>query len=638
MAKVQKPKTWDFEGWATRYGVRCGDGEIIAHGAFKDMDGVEVPLVDDHARGYTNYLDAVLGRAYLEHRDEGVYSYISFNPKHQKALLRRDQVEHGDIQKLSIKANDLTRKAGAIVRGIIRDLSIVSAGANPGAYILQSEIHHSDGYVEEIEDECLISCDDDVSPAIEHSADEINTEELNVGEVYDSMTPEQKTVAMFIAATLMESAADSSIQHGDEDEDDDIDLTEDEIADIDAALAAAEEGYDSESNEDDESEEDDDTDDEDDQPDGDSEQIQHSYDGGKKHMAGTVQARNFRNPAVEHSASSDDEYLGAQVDVQDFIRTLEHGATLQQACIEHGVNDFSELHDLAIPVNPEPLIVNAPQGWVKTLLSGVKKVPFTKIKSLYTDFSDFENEDLRAKGYPELGAQKLDQAIDFLTRTTEPGWMYKRQKIDRDTLYQITSFNFLAWLQSEMGMMLNQEAAVAILMGDGRAANSPSKIKETCIRPISKENDVWAIQHNLAADITADETLDVMLGLRSDYQGTGTPTMFTSPAQISTWLQAKDATGRRLYKSVSEIAELLQVSEIVGVPRMTNRLNETGKMLKTIMVNLQDYALSMPTGSAALKDTKFDIDFNKEIYLLEWLVGGALIVPKSAIVVTQSTT
>ena len=230
-----------------------------------------------------------------------------------------------------------------------------------------------------------------------------------------------------------------------------------------------------------------------------------------------------------------------------------------------------------------------------------------------------------------------DEQLEILNRVTEPGWMYKRQKLDRDVLYQITSFNFLAWMQAEMGMMLNQELARAILIGDGRLANDPYKIKTDRVRPIAYEADVWTVVQNVEASLTPDERLDVSIDMRADYQGSGTPTMFVAPSEISSWLKHKDGMGNRVYKNVSEIASLLQVSNIVAVPQLAAAKTADGtKSIKSIIVNLNDYALSMPTGDAALKDTRFDIDFNKEIYLLEWLVGGALIVPHSALIQTQT--
>ena len=352
-----------------------------------------------------------------------------------------------------------------------------------------------------------------------------------------------------------------------------------------------------------------------------------------------VKATGFRN-----TTENNNEYVG--VSVEEFMDTVRHGNNLSQACIEHGIDNITDLYDQPTLVNPEPLIVNTPQGWVKEVLGGVKKVPFTKIKSLWTDLSAFDDTITsgenptyghRAKGYSVLGAQKVDEQLEILNRVTEPGWMYKRQKLDRDVLYQITSFNFLAWMQAEMGMMLNQELARAILIGDGRLANDPYKIKTDRVRPIAYEADVWTVVQNVEASQTPDERLDVSIDMRADYQGSGTPTMFVAPSEISSWLKHKDGMGNRVYKNVSEIASLLQVSNIVAVPQLAAAKTADGtKSIKSIIVNLNDYALSMPTGDAALKDTRFDIDFNKEIYLLEWLVGGALIVPHSALIQTQT--
>lgn len=595
MAKSKRPSKWDFEGWATRYNVKCADGETIAHSAFEAMDGETVPLVDDHARGYDSYLDAVIGRAYLEHRDEGVYAYLTFNTKYEKAVRRKEQVEHGDIQKLSIKANMLKRVAGAITYGVIRDLSIVSAGANPGAFIQQAQLVHGDGFCEDIEDEAYICFNDDVTETVEHadpnSEDpESDTEGKTVSDIYNAMSEDQKAVVLFVAASM--AGVDDEDENEDEEDEEDSE-TVDHSADTDPS------------------------------------EIIHSENGGKKPM----KAKDFEHndQDIEYGTNKDDV---SYVAVADFIDTVRHGATFSKACIEHGVDNITDLYDDAKAVNPEPLIINTPQGWVKSVLGSVKKVPFTKIKSLWTDLSAFEGTH-RALGYPVLGERKQEEEITLLNRITEPGWIYKLQKLDRDVLYQITSFNFLQWLQAEMGMMLNQETARAMLIGDGRTSSDPNKIKEDRLRPIAYDTSVWTIQESLAASAKGDDVLDSLIELRADYMGSGDPSLFVAPNTVSGWLKAKDTTGRRIYKNVQEIAGLLRVKEIVEVPPMSVAVNSDGDAIQSIMVNMADYALSLPTGSSALRDSKFDLEYNKEAYLLEWLVGGALITPKSAIVLSQ---
>jgi len=629
MPKGKKPTKWDFEGFATRYGIRCGDGETIAHGAFKDMDGEIIPLVDDHARGYEKYLDAVLGKAYLQHRDEGVYAFITFNPNYDKAILRKDQVLHGDVGKLSIKANMLRREAGKIVAGVIRDLSIVSAGANPGAYIQLAQVEHGD-YTEEVQDEAYICFNDDVTSEIQHgdpAPEEEKSEDLDVAAVFATMNDDQIAVGTYLGAVAyaaMSEEEKAAIQADLNDEKPTVEHSDDPPAEDAPAETPAEETPAEKTPAETPAEE------TPEQPGTEPDEIKHSESGGKKKMA--VQARQFKNNEEEIKHGEGDNIIY----IADFMESVRGGATLQQACIQHGVTDITDLYDDPKAVNPEPLIINTPQGWVKSVLGSVKKVPFTKIKSLWTDLTDFEVEDQRAKGYPTLGAQKVDEQIAVLNRITEPGWMYKRQQLDRDVLYQISSFNFLQWLQGEMGMQLNQELARAILISDGRPSNSPYKIKEDRVRPIAFDDGVWTIQQNIAANATADDELDQLIQIRSDYMGSGDPSLFVSPAQIGKWLVAKDGMGQRLYKNVSEIASLVRCKEVIEVPQFRVAQNAAGKNIKSIMVNMADYALSLPTGDSALKDTKFDIDFNKETYLLEWLVGGALITPKSAIVLTQT--
>ena len=634
----KKPKKWDFEGWATRYNIPCSDGETIAHGAFKDMDGEVVSLIDDHARGYESFLDAVIGKAYLEHRSEGIYAYLNFNKDYDLAQKRKTQVIHGDIQRLSIRANMLKRAGGKIVGGIIRDISLVSSGANPGAYIQQVQLVHSDGFVENIEDEAYICYNDEILHGADEEKEKKDPEDITekiakVLEIYNNMTPEEKEVSLFIGAGLFSTTQDEDEEEEEIEQSDELDaLIEEhgeEIEDVfDGLVESLETGE--------ELDEDlkaifDELPKEDQQTlldlandEFDDEQIQHHYNGGEDFM----KANQFNKKKTKKDESS-------YVAVDDFVASLRRGATLEQACIEHGVEDVTKLYDDPKMVQPEPLIVNTPQGWVKSVLNGVKKVPFTKIKSLWTDLSAFEG-DHRALGYPVLGEKKKEEEITMLDRITEPGWIYKRQTLDRDVLYQITSFNFLQWLQSEMGMMLNQELARAILIGDGRLSNNVYKIKEDRVRPIAFDSSVWTIQNTIAKTATSDDVLDELIDLRSDYQGSGSPSLFVSSKQIGAWLKLKNSLGERIYKNAEEIASLVRCKEIVEVPQFSVATQSDGSEVKAVMVNLSDYALSMPTGSSALKDSHFDIDYNKESYLLEWLVGGALITPKSAIVINQT--
>lgn len=346
-----------------------------------------------------------------------------------------------------------------------------------------------------------------------------------------------------------------------------------------------------------------------------------------------VKAKNFKlnDEVIEQSGDSEATYVA----VSDFMETVRRTGTLKAACIEHGVTNVTDLYDQAVPVSPEPLIINSPQGWVKSVLGGVKKIPNTKIKSLWTDLSPFEG-DHRALGYPVLGEQKVSEQIEILNRITECTWIYKRQTLDRDVLFQISSFNFLQWMQQEMGLMLNQELARAILIGDGRLSNSAYKIKEDKVRPIAFDSDVWTIPVNVSATATADDLLDELIDARSDYQGTGTPNLYVSGSQVGSWLTAKNSLGERLYKNTTEIAQLLRCGSIVEVPQIGVAQNAAGNNVKALMVSMSDYGLSLPTGAAALKDTRFDLDVNKETYLLEWLCGGAMITPKAAVCLTQT--
>ena len=471
--KSKKPKKWDFEGWATRYNIPCSDGETIAHGAFKNMDGETVSLVDDHARGYESFLDAIIGKAFLEHRDEGVYAYLTFNKNYDTALRRREQVMHGDIQRLSIRANALKRAGGKIIGGIIRDLSIVSSGANPGAYIQQAQLVHNDGYVEDIEDEAYICFNDEIKHGDDQSTEDpaskkpaaanIDEEIEDVMETYKKMTPEQKKVAMFIGAGILSvtgsAEMESEVEHSDGEGEvmnpEEASARFDEMVEeygegINDVLEGLVETIQSDGQAEIPQEErefylglpDEDREvlvflasmiaEQEGEVEEEEENVEHSAErGGKKSM----KANQFNSRGGN---TSEESYVA----VDDFVASLRRGSTLEQACIEHGVEDVTKLYDDPKLVNPEPLIINTPQGWVKSVLGDVKKVPFTKIKSLWTDLSAFEG-DHRALGYPVLGERKKDEEITMLDRITEPGWIYKRQTLDRDVLYQISSFNFL---------------------------------------------------------------------------------------------------------------------------------------------------------------------------------------------------
>lgn len=561
-------KTYDFSGWATRNNLRCSDGRTIMKDAFKHNDGQTVPLVWNHQ--HNDPLN-VLGHALLENREEGVYAYCKFNEtesgKNAKLL-----VEHGDVSALSIYANQLKQQGSNVIHGAIREISLVLAGANPGAFI-DSVMSHG----EESDDEAIIYTGEDISlfhadEKKDKPVDEKSEDEETVADVFNTLTEKQKTVV---------------------------------YAMIGQALEEKEESEDNNNNDD--------------------------SKGGNKTMKHNVfDKEDAKKDVLSHS------------DLEAIFADAKRYGSLKDSVLAHGIEQIDYLFPDAKNVTNTPQFIQRDMGWVQKVMNSVHHTPFSRIKSILADITE---DDARAKGYIK-GNLKKDEVFTLLKRTTTPTTIYKKQKLDRDDVVDITDFDVVAWLKSEMRMMLDEEIARAILVGDGRLSSSDDKINEQNIRPIWKDDDLYTIKApvTVAANATADEKakafIRVAIKSRKNYKGSGEPTLYTTEDVLTDCLLMEDTTGRVIYDSVSKLATALRVKEIVTVPVMENLSrvdNGTTYGLMGIIVNLTDYNIGADKGGAVNMFDDFDIDYNAQKYLIETRCSGALIKPYSAIALELTT-
>ena len=570
---------YDFSGWATRNDLLCGDGRTIRKNAFKDNDGKEVPLVWNHQH---NDPDAVLGHAILENRDEGVYAYGVFNDT-ESGQMAKKLVQHGDVKSLSIWANQLKQIGGDVIHGNIRELSLVLAGANPGAFI-DFAMAHGDGE----EDTLIASYDENImlyhsdEPAKEEKKEEKDmaeekkdmseTKDKTIQEVIDSMTDEQKEVLYGLVGMAREESA---------------------------------------SKEDDEE------------------------DGGKE----------MKHNLFENETETKDNVLSHDA-MATIINDGKRYGSLKESFLAHaenyGIKDIDWLFPDAKNLNTPPEFIKRDTGWVQKVMSGTHHTPFSRIKSM---FADLREDEARARGYIK-GKMKKEEVFSLLKRTTTPTTIYKKQKLDRDDVVDITDFDVVAWLKGEMRMMLDEEIARAILVGDGRLPSSDDKINEQNIRPIWTDADLYTIKAavNITKDSTSAEIAKAFIveAIRSrvQYKGSGTPTLFTTEDVVTDCLLIEDTTGRRIYNSVTDLATALRVKEIVTVEVMEGLTRTVGSdthNLMGIIVNLADYNVGADKGGAVSMFDDFDIDYNQQKYLIETRCSGALIKPYSAIAIESKT-
>ena len=597
-------KDYDFCGWATKNDLKCSDGRVIRHNAFKVNDGQKVPLVWNHTHSDPS---RVLGHAILENRDNGVYAYGYFNNT-SAGRDAKESVVHGDVSSLSIWANNLQQAGNEVLHGVIREVSLVLAGANPGAFI-ESVVCHSepmeDGDEEailytgeslEIEHSELEHSDDkEVPPVKEEKEDsKVSDNEKTVKDVYATFNEDQKKVVdILIAAAIEEYAKDK----GDGDVKHNIFETDEEV-----------------------------------------------YEGN---VLSHSDMDNIINTAKRGGSLRDtfDEYCA--------VNDIEHGDGIEYAIGEstYGVNDMDMLFPDLKNVTATPTWISRRMEWVDSVLKNVHRTPFSRIKSL---FADITQDEARAKGYIK-GSQKATEVFSTLKRTTTPTTIYKLQKIDRDDMIDITDFDVVAWIKSEMRIMLDEEIARAILVGDGRQNTDPDYISPDYIRPIVSDADLFNVKVPIAlavpADVSKQSDIDafakafvnnVIFNYRK-YKGSGNPTAYMQEAVLSCLLLAEDGMGRKLYPTMETLKTALRVKDIVTVEVMEGTTitytaggaSATGEVLCTI-VNLSDYNVGADKGGSITLFDDFDINFNKNEYLIETRISGALIRPYSALTVVAT--
>ena len=592
-ARRSKHSDCDFKGWATKFGVLCADGRIIQHGAFDDIDGAKVPLVYNHNH---DDIDSVLGHAYMECRKDGVYAYGYFNDS-ENGQIAKDAVIHGDMDSLSIWANHLQQRGPYVQHGEIKELSLVLAGANPGAYIEDVALAHGDTIDNDDYEAYIYSGD---SLEIMHSDEEGEDEVANksIQDVVDTMTPEQQNA--FYAAVGSALAEDPN----------DLDLNDEEYED--------DEDYDDDEDVEDPNEyENDDDSEEYEEEDDDMGAIAHNLFEGNNADNGDV---------LSHS------------EMQEIIEDGKRYGSMKESFLAHGITNIEYLFPDAKNLNTPPEFIARDQGWVTEVMNGVHHTPFSRIKST---FADLREDEARARGYIK-GKLKKEEVFSLLKRTTTPQTIYKKQKIDRDDVVDITDFDVITWLKAEMRSMLNEEIARAVLVGDGGLASSDDHIKEDNIRPIWKDADLYTIKYPIAItkETTAAEKatafIEACVRARIDYKGSGNPKLFAPESIITECLLLKDKNGRIIYDNIEKLATACRVSKIVSVPVMEGltRVDSTYTLaLQGIIVNLQDYNIGADKGGAINMFDDFDIDYNAQKYLIETRISGALIKPLSAIAI-----
>lgn len=561
-------KKWDFSGYATKINIKCTDGRIIEHGAFKGSHGKTVPLVWHH---FHEEPANILGKGELEYREDGVYVYGMFNntPNGQNA---KQLVQHGDIDCLSIFANQLTQNGSNVKDGVIREVSLVLAGANPGAKIEQVSFSHADGSVDLADDEAIIytGISFNTSKSIQHDA-----ADPTVQEVFDTMNEQQQTIVYIMVAQALDDQAQSMKQS--EVEGDTPDMT-----------------------------------------------MKHNiFEGKDQKKEGVIltpdQFKTITGDAMKHGGSFRQSFLA-------------HAG-------EYGIDNIDVFFPEVQTVNTTPAMISRKAEWVSSFLGGSKKVPFSRIKSTYADITA---DAARAKGYVK-GALKVEEVIAAFQRTTIPTTVYKKQKLDRDDIIDITDFDIVAWLWAEMRVMLDEEVARAGLLGDGRAmTGDPDKINETNIRPIYKDDDVYVERIRLTSDKDAEDQIEAIIRSRKNYRGSGSLVMYTTADNLTDMLLIKDNTGRRLYNGKAELMSTLMVRDIVEVPVMedvsrddTVPVIDVTLALKAILVNPSDYTYGANKGGEMGRFDQFDIDYNQQKYLMETRMCAALTLPKSAIIIEQ---
>lgn len=585
-------RKYDFAGWATVNNMLCADGRTIRRDAFKDDNGREVPLVWNHQH---NDPDNVLGHALLENRPEGVWAYgfLNDNPKSQRA---KNMLKNGDINSMSIMANQLKQVGSNVVHGVIREVSLVLAGANPGA-LIEEVVAHSDedGITAEIYNSAVGLYDggelehaEEATMAEEKKTTESTSEkksssEETVADVVETMTEKQKNAMFYLIGEAIKSK---------------------------------------------DSAETDDT-------------AEHSDDDGETFEEG----KEMKHNVFEGSSTAQEKNILTHAEQLDIINEAKkHSDSLKETVLAHGIEQVDWLFpDSKNALDGAPGFITRPMDWVSVFKNAVHHTPFSRVKSMFADLTE---DEARARGYIK-GKMKKEQVFTLLKRTTDPTTIYKKQKMHRDDVLDITDFDVVSWLKTEMRFMLDEEIYRAALVGDGRLSSSDDKIAETNIRPIWTDDDLYTIHsvYQLAGAASADDNCKAFIRAavkaRKDYRGSGNPILFTTEDLLSDFLLMTDETGRDLYPDETALARKLRVSRIVTVPVMeglTRDVTSKTRTLRGIIVNPTDYNIGADRGGAVNMFDDFDINYNQMIYLIETRCSGALIRPYSAIAIESEPT
>lgn len=566
----------DFSGYATKSGVLCSDGRIIGQGAFAHQDNHKVPLLYGHDhKDPTN----IVGHALLHSRNDGMYAECSLNDTMAAQNLGK-QVKHGDLNSLSIFANDLRHDGTTVTFGNIREVSLVLAGANREAKIDAVYITHGDGFSDEVEDAAIIQFGELLVHGEAEDSSESDEDDETIQDVIDSMSEKQQNAVAYLITQALEDSG--------------------------PAEKKSEEP---------------------------SDKAEHSAD--KPQEGSTLTHNIFQGSATQAPSQTltHDQFMTVIKSAQD--RHIKLSESFLAHANDYGIKDINTLFPDAKTLWNTPEFISRRMEWVAGVLNGTRHAPFTKIKTILADITA---DNARAKGY-KTGTKKKDEVFTLLHRITHPQTIYKKQKLDRDDILDITDFDVVAWIKGEMRLMLDEEIARAILVGDGRQVTDDDKIKEENIRPIWKDDELYSYKVQVDKDAKPDACVEAMIRGLDDYRGSGNPTMYAPSKFVTDLLLQKDQIGRRLYETEAALASAIGVSKIVRVPvmeKLEREVNTKKYDLKAIVVNLQDYTTGTNKGGQISFFDDFDLDFNQEKYLLETRMSGALVRPGSAMVLEMA--
>lgn len=612
----------DFSGYATKSNVKCSDGRVIDNAAFEHMDGKSVPLVWQHLH---NDPGNVIGRTFLEKRANGIYCYASLNNT-SKANDTRELLRHGDLDSMSIYANHVQQRGSTVVHGDIVEVSLVLRGANPGAKIEQVTLSHGDGTYDDLEDEIVVHAigevdnfgteplvidifddngkpvqnPDDVTDNLSHADEDTGDDNETIGDIFNTLTDKQKTAVYAVIGQAVEEATKGQPP------------AKETPKEAEPTVKQSDEG--------------------------DGTMKFNAFENPANNSTGIVteEGKTLSHADIEAIATA--TFDDCRKNKTNFKDALMHAAD------SYGITNIDILFPDAVNVNKTPEFVKRRTEWVSTVMNGTKHTPFSRIRST---FADITADEARARGYIK-GKKKLEEVFPVMKRTTTPQTIYKKQKLDRDDMIDITDFDVVAWLRAEMRIMLDEEIARAILIGDGRAVDSDDKIKEENIRPIWTDDDFYSYKLQIPSTKANDydELADTFIRSRLHYEGAGTPVAFMAPETVTELMLQRDKDGNRKYKTETELRDALRVTKIVEVPlfygktRTASVTPEGGGAattktfaLNAIIVNLSDYTVGADKGGQVTTFDDFDIDFNQYKYLIETRISGALTGYHSAVVI-----